>query len=286
MSNKLDDLFKDKLEGHQTSPRPEAWNIMKGTLESDKRKGYLYLWKVAAMIVLVTGAVFAFYLIQPDQNLAVIDTKNQIPPSTNQVDEKVSDNDVAIEESKNETVKQITSLSKDKQETQYISSVQKKVSKAQNEENEKVIQHQKKGDNQINTAPNATMIAQNVSGIQPIDSSSNMVKVDALTPNETTHDIENKSDEKMIASLDLKNNTLNEVEYESSNVVITFIKNQDKKEEIIEVDKKKKFGLKTVIALASEIKKGERGIAELRKKKDDLLAFGFNKEKSVKNSNK
>ena len=51
-----------------------------------------------------------------------------------------------------------------------------------------------------------------------------------------------------------------------------------------EVRKLKRFALMKVISLAKNINEGEVGISTLRKKKDELLAFNFNKKKNLKNT--
>jgi len=67
MKNKLDRLFKGKLERHEAAPTPQAWGQVKGQIEEERK---LKIWlSIAASIVLL--AVSTFLIMRPSESIEV-----------------------------------------------------------------------------------------------------------------------------------------------------------------------------------------------------------------------
>uniref|UniRef100_UPI0040484067 hypothetical protein n=1 Tax=Algoriphagus sp. TaxID=1872435 RepID=UPI0040484067 len=51
----LDRVFREKLENHQESPRPAAWDKLEAHLDGGKHPKENYWWAIAAAIPLLLG---------------------------------------------------------------------------------------------------------------------------------------------------------------------------------------------------------------------------------------
>jgi hypothetical protein len=68
MKNKIDELFKGKLEHHATPPSAEAWAKIEEKLP--KKNKIIFVWKLAAAFVLLGVALVALYWLQSNNDEA------------------------------------------------------------------------------------------------------------------------------------------------------------------------------------------------------------------------
>jgi hypothetical protein len=66
MKNKIDELFKGKLEHHATSPSAEAWAKIEDRLP--KKNKIIFVWKIAAAFALFGIAIVALYWLQSNND--------------------------------------------------------------------------------------------------------------------------------------------------------------------------------------------------------------------------
>lgn len=277
--SKMDNMFREKLHAHKVAPRPEAWNKLKGNLDSDRKKVLLIYWRVAAIIILLLGSVALYIKVKnTDLRNPVTEKQQQEIKPLVENNDKIGDPGLAegqqpaIESSQ----KQVEPKPLARQETITLSE-QVKESKPINLQKDPVLAAaQGHPENRVANTQDNIGKSTHIEAVTPID------------PRKLSgHEM---GSEEMIAAFDKrlggggasgKNDT--------PSVTITFKKDQDEVlgESIANNELKGKEGgsaLKKVMNLARGIKKGEVGISTLREKKDELLAFNFKKKKNVKNS--
>ncbi len=67
MSNRIDQLFKEKLSDHKVAPSPEAWTkVQSGLL---KKNNIIVVWKMAAGFVLFGALISAWYFLSNDETI-------------------------------------------------------------------------------------------------------------------------------------------------------------------------------------------------------------------------
>lgn len=316
--NDLDNLFRDKLGHHEMTPRPEAWSKLKGNLDGGRKKGLLIYWRAAAIIVVALGSLLFLYKtvkINPDP--VAKNVKNElVSPEKDQTDKNNPKEDILISQSQKSALtdpiqdteevvaganKNNVSLTQISVEQESLPSQDKKNENTLNERSQKEIKAQGAqvliagGNKQENTKPlkqpilkqpkkDADIAAvQNVSQA-PLEKSENqdVNSMEQLEAREIALAVGKGADTEFKVS---KINT--DPVLQKPNITITFKKDSETKSILAQNEKEvkaKKFGFKTVINFAKEIKNGDLGISDLRAKKDELLARNFNKKKNVKNS--
>ncbi len=289
--HKLDGLFREGLSSHKVAPRSEAWTKLKENLDSDQKKGLMVYWRVAAIVLLCLGSVLLVYKIKKsDKPETLADKPEKITPRG--IKETNADQLVVAEEL------QIT----DQYETDIAQTGNKAASVAANVKKETIIspqakektgkpikQHQETAidqlpKNEVVATINQTSAIVEENGLakkvaNPIET----VELKKLTPEKV---------EDLPLTLALQKQPIDPNIADKPDlpmVSITFKKDTNPATEEVagdnkEVTKLKRFALMKVISLAKNINEGEVGISTLRKKKDELLAFNFNKKKNLKNA--
>ena len=72
MENRLDELFKTKLEHHAAPPSGNAWQRIEGSLA--KKNNFFVGWRIAASVLLVAGLLSVLYWSQRNE----VETSNQL----------------------------------------------------------------------------------------------------------------------------------------------------------------------------------------------------------------
>ncbi|MDN5215431.1 hypothetical protein QQ020_25350 [Fulvivirgaceae bacterium BMA12] len=291
--HKLDGLFREGLGSHKVAPRSEAWTKLKENLDSDRKKGLLVYWRVAAIVLLCLGSVLLVYKIKKsDKPVTLADKPEKIAPpgiketNTNQLaaveDLQTTDqNGPAVEQTGNKA----SAVANVKKQTAQQPQKGEKTGKSTKQHEESAIDKLQK--NQVVATDNQTLAivkenrlarkvaipAETVSPVKPKNATPGEVEDPTLTlalqKQPIDHEVTDKPDLPMV-SITFKKDT---------NLATDEVGEDDK-----EVRKLKRFALMKVISLAKNINDGEVGISTLRKKKDELLAFNFNKKKNLKNT--
>lgn len=294
--SKLDNLFRAKLHDHKVAPRPEAWTKLKGNLDSDRKKVLLIYWRVAAIVILFLVSIFFIYQMKNagsgipiadkqekvtpgvvDRNNAVLPGQEELVTGKAEIPATPSQNEKTYHENgdKPTTVKpgsQSLALKEPIRATKKVKEIkaddpETKLLKVQTGESLEILATGK-STGEVRTA--------DIEAVKPITPRS-------FSDHETR-------DLASIAALDKHHENDGAIEKNDlPNITITFKKDESEilQEPVAsneELSKVKKFALKKVISLAKDIKAGEVGLSTLREKKDELLAFHFNKKKNVKNS--
>ncbi len=80
----LDRVFRKKLENHQESPRPSAWDKLEAQLDAGKQPKRNFWWAIAAAMPLLLGLGYLIWSQAPqaDQEsfLATTEEVLEIPP--------------------------------------------------------------------------------------------------------------------------------------------------------------------------------------------------------------
>jgi hypothetical protein len=102
MNNRIDKVFKDKLESHQLSPSPAAWDKLERQL-AKKNKAYVWLRAAAVLALFSMATVVAINwpsastpeneqakqeTAEPQQNIPVQDPKSDQPVTNDQATEQ------------------------------------------------------------------------------------------------------------------------------------------------------------------------------------------------------
>lgn len=81
----LDRVFKEKLENHETSPRPAAWDKLEAQLDAAEQPKKRTWWAIAAAIPLILGLGYLIWSQVPkasqESPLAVTEEELIIPPA-------------------------------------------------------------------------------------------------------------------------------------------------------------------------------------------------------------
>ena len=290
--SKMDNMFREKLYDHKVMPRSEAWTKLKGNLDSDRKKILLIYWRVAAIIILLLASVFFVYKIKnTDLTHSFANKQEEVKPQVtdkNNTGQAKQDSQIAgrhdMGAGQSQSEKIVTKSSEKQAEIKQLAQGKtitptKQVEKPKPDNPPKsqalAAAHQTlETSTDVNTANEQK--STHIETVKPIRSRS--------LPNQETGDLAS------VTMLD-KHRDLDDTMDKSDlpNITITFKKDEREilKEPFAdneELSKVKKFALKKVINLAKDIRAGEVGISTLREKKDELLAFNFNKKKNVKNS--
>jgi hypothetical protein len=247
MENKMDSLFKKKLEEHSLAPREDAWARVEATLP--KKNNVIY-WRLAAAI-LIAGAlttVTVFTLKKSDA--PTLAKKSEPVKSTDSVSRKDAKAQRQPEE-KNRVVEKVNSELAIKSTNNSKQKTKREVVVEEHQQQENIAQKKSEEKNPI--AKNESK-ANNLSDFAPLREQN--LKTDATTFAQTT----STPIEKPI-KLEF---TLEDVAVDHTAVANTETKNS---------------GLKKMWETALQIKNGEGPMNQLLEKKDELFALNFKKEK-------
>lgn len=88
MSNRIDQLFKEKLSDHKVAPSAEAWmKVQSGLVKKNK---LVIVWRMAAVLVLFGALIGTWYFLSPDETITTpqLTDKKEIVAPENDVIEK------------------------------------------------------------------------------------------------------------------------------------------------------------------------------------------------------
>ncbi len=246
MENKMDSLFKKKLEEHSLPPREDAWARVEATLP---KKNNVIAWRIAAAI-LIAGALIAVGVFSLRKSDATTLAEKSKP--TKSID-SVSRKDAKAQSKPEE--KNLNDVKKVKPEL-LTNNANKKakhdvVGEEYQQQPENIAQ---KNSEEKNTIAKNESKENNLSDFAPLREQN--LKTDATTFAQTT----STPIEKPI-KLEF---TLEDVATDQTAVAETESKNS---------------GLKKMWEKALQIKNGEGPVNQLLEKKDELFALNFKKEK-------
>jgi hypothetical protein len=82
-TNKIDQLFREKLDTHQSIPDIQAWGELENMIDSKKKKVVFWYYKMAASILLFLTVGFASYQILKPSEQEVLVVQEEIEPLSN-----------------------------------------------------------------------------------------------------------------------------------------------------------------------------------------------------------
>ena len=106
----LDRVFREKLENHEASPRPAAWDKLEAQLDAAKQPKKSYWWAIAAAMPLLLGLGYLIWsqAPQPEQenSVAAIEEVLEVPlaPESTPESETVVSEEAQYQNSLTETV--------------------------------------------------------------------------------------------------------------------------------------------------------------------------------------
>ncbi len=254
--NKIDNLFKEKLEGHAKTPSPMAWEKLSSELsKKDKRSGFLW-WHKAAILLLVCLSGFLIF------RSAEVSDGNEV--ATNQIKSEKEDGlqPKFQQEPKAETNLQVQNSPVPEKEP--LPPIADNTKAIEAEVEKKLIKKEPKSDRRLfQESPVNNYVAVNSEQTQEDP----MATTD---PEGLDEGIENADTKKA-----------------SPPVTIEFRSGKRKKEQTLmagaekeDIQEDQSFSLKRLVAAVKDVKAGEIGLAEIRQAKDDLFAFDTYKEDS------
>lgn len=90
MSNRIDQLFKNKLSEHKVSPSAEAWTKVQSGLS--KKNKIIIAWRMAAVFVLMGALVGTWYFLNPNNlnpSAQLTEIKELVTPDNNGIDKPI-----------------------------------------------------------------------------------------------------------------------------------------------------------------------------------------------------
>ena len=251
----IDNLFKEKLEGHSKLPSPLAWEKLNSELtKKEKRVGFLW-WQKAAVLLLVCISGF---LIFRNEN-----TSNGDQVASNGIisDEEATRPDVSLHPSEGQENLQAQKSLKPKPKTD-------------SPDNPKPIEPREEK-KLITKGPNAE---------RSFFLESPVVKQYVVM--NSGKDPDEQPDQTNVGEADNKKDQA-EAKKTPPPVSIEFRSGKRKQGRTLMADADKEaaqedpsFSFKRLVAAVKDVKAGEIGLAEIRQAKDDLFAFDTNKEDS------
>lgn len=254
MNQQPDKLFRDKLEGFQSSPSADAWKRVQTNLDSGKTRG-LY-WKIAASLLLLVAAsilLFKFAMVEPDQSLA--ENKINAPLEDRKQTEKRETKKKEDKESEISRHRNESSASKTR-----VAPAQKKPEAKSNDPRLKQRQRISAGNpvdeekTALNSAKKDSVIANDP--LPAMDVNHSVTVAEQSAPSRV------KGVKLVFSANEVNEKYLNKE-------VIAQATNDDKKEST----------LKKVLDKASELTNNQDPIGELRQMKNEILARNFRSEK-------
>lgn len=82
-TNKIDQLFREKLDAHQSTPDIQAWGELENMIDSKNKKVVFWYYKIAASILLLMTVGFVSYQILKPSEQKVLVAQEEIDPVSN-----------------------------------------------------------------------------------------------------------------------------------------------------------------------------------------------------------
>jgi len=247
---KVDQLFKNKLDDHSIAPSENAWAKVEAGL-SKKNKLWLgttktvALWRMAAAVLLVSALLSVVYWSQSDRETEKVLAKKSSTPNELK-------KEAAHTKATNQT--KVEQPSQKKNEIPQKENVNR-FAKSTRTERQKVAQEQQPSESRKNILDIEKEIARNNIKLDRVDPSPATSKEEKIKA-EATPQAEVASTKQKPIKLEF---TLEALSSEETVATTT---------------EGKSTGIKKVLNLAREVKQGE-GLSGLREKKDELLAHNF-----------
>lgn len=264
MSNhKIDQLFKNKIEGYTTKPSPEAWMKLDAQLNPGNKKGIIWWSSIAASVAIVIA--ITLWTINTTENgqdnnaVALQDNTATTPESQNNdtndsdqqpISEQLENTPIAVIEQVEETINKEATTSN--REANYIVPPKNK-EEIVNEQVEKLVPEINDSENEEDVENTEEII----NNITPVNSDELLAVNDGP---EQLQEVKGKSDERIRGSVKIIY-TLQPVVKTDSSVL---------------KPKKKNSPFNKMVAFAKNITESENGIGNLREAKDNLLSFKKN----------
>jgi hypothetical protein len=251
--DKIDQLFKNKLDDHTIAPSENAWAKVETSLS---KKNNIVLWRLAAAVLLMGALLSVVYWSQTGNDQEKVLAKKSDTPSPKKLEKASTPNT---------------------QKRDNTANVRREKNKVEQKETANRLANKHEVDQKENTQEK-----------KPSKSRKKMMEIEAsiaqqyprlkLDHKETTQDI-NKIETKNDVEKKIKTEATPKTEVASSKqkpIKLEFTLEALPTEEIVATTEEvKSTGLKKVLNLAREIKQGEGPVTSLREKKDELFANNF-----------
>lgn len=269
----IDNLFRTRLEQHETRPSSEGWDKLEGMLEASdsgdgrkKRRGIIW-WSgaaVAAAVILLaiyTGADFGPEEIQNGtiaDNTTVIDSET--PAETDENTPLLTPESAVAEVENNEPE---TPEMPEMKEAPVVVAKNQATQKKPEKMYEPVT-------NSVTDSPE-TIVVQAETEEMPNKTIGLPEIENENTGPALAENTEGKIELPDVPDIEIETLVASAEEKQKSPVTISYVDAPDESSE------KKKFSVKKIIGLAKDIKEGEVGIGDLRQAKDNILAAQFSR---------
>ncbi len=261
MSNReLDNLFKNKLEDFEKRPAQNLWAQIDEKIEGPRKTPVFWIWSVAASIILLMLAGIIFYSNEniPGQEELANNEMNAVETKTNIAQE--------IDEKTNQRDKELKS---EIEEIPVESYTQK----------EKPIA--------ANTIPSerkeSYLIKESNDQIEVTDAITNAEKVEIISPDLTGIAISSSEKVAKVEDNDATNQPPStSKKIEKGRTLVFDISQFTKENTLANSNEEETSKFRKILKFAKEVKKGESGLGELRKAKNELFAMNKRKENNGK----
>lgn len=262
MSNhKIDQLFKNKIEGYTIKPSSEAWMKLDAQLNPGNKKGIIWWSSIAASVAIVVA--ITLWTISTtdnglDNNAVALQDNTATTPESQNNDTNDSDQQPIAEQPENTPIAVIEQVEEaknkattDDRESNDMIPPKNKEERV-NEQVEKLVPET----NDLENEEDAESIEEIINNITPVNSDE-LLAVNEIEP---IQEVEIKRDEQIRGSV--------KIIYTLQPVVKT--------DSSILNPKKKNSSFNKMVAFAKDITESENGIGNLREAKDNLLSFKKN----------
>ncbi len=255
MKQQPDKLFRDKL-ANESMPAPEAaWARIESKLPA-QRTPWLYL-KIAASFILILGC--AIFLWPADEPVQVL-----------------SDNTKPADKSRVQKQNETSTTQKEKLDTIKANTNGKEKSKVNQEKNTPQKNQKKSGIPITNFAKAEHLIADNSNSNKETSA-----VISDVVANSTNADVIN-STEQSIAETSATSLAENSTIVLVASDVSKYLKEAEVDDATSDLDNTSSF--RKLLEKAADLKNNQSGLAELRQKKNEILALNFRNEKRERNN--